>query len=159
MLAEDFDWATENRRMAKEVLEEWKLERHLDRFLQHADGRALLAHLCNAGAKQFDYDLYYYKPDLIRLAAEGNPRAWQHEGIVYIETRVGQVSFHVFEGEDDDLPPADGRVWCGKHNQWKAWSMALGWLYCWPRWLIDLHACAEVYMKRVRSKFSRKESL
>jgi hypothetical protein len=146
MLAEDFEAEVES--MAQEVLDAWRLSRHQRRFLQSLDGKALLAHLCNAAAKEFNPSFYEYKSDLIFQAIEGNPQAWQEDGIVYVETPVGQVSFHVFEGEDDDLPPAHGRVWCGLPNQWKARSMALGWLYHWPMWVIDLHASFEATLSR-----------
>ena len=94
----------EIRQAAAEVLAAWGLKPHLTAFLKSADGLALLAHLCNAAAKMIDSGYYQAKPLLVQFAAEAHPFAWHRDGIIYIETVVGQVSFHVFDGEEEHLP-------------------------------------------------------
>lgn len=96
---------------AFKVLSWFNLEEHVERFIESADGPAILANCCNCAAKCFDCNLYDLKPFLVRLAAESHSDAWQDGGIVYIETCVGQVSFHALYGEDEGLPEANGRVW------------------------------------------------
>jgi hypothetical protein len=84
----------------REVLSAWGLRHYASRFLSCTDGIALVAHLCNAGAKFIDDTLYDLKPLLVQYAAELHPFSWSRDGVVYIETVCGQVSFHIFEDED-----------------------------------------------------------
>jgi len=113
------------REIAGRVLAHWGLERLTDRMLSSLDGVAILANCCNAAAKMFNHCLYAYKPYLVRQCAQ-HPDAWANDGIVYVETGIGaQVSFHVFEGEDDGLPEANGRQWSGMHLQDFSDSLAI----------------------------------
>jgi len=97
----------------QEVLSAWGLRHYASRFLSSADGIALVAHLCNAGAKFVDDTLYDLKPLLVQYAAELHPFSWSRGGIVYIETVCGQVSFHIFEDEDMYLS-----VRCERSGPW-----------------------------------------
>lgn len=123
---------------AKEVLTAWGLQPHMARFLNCSDGLALLAHLCNAGAKLIDPMLYEHKPLLVQYAAETHPFAWHRDGIVYIETVVGQVSFHVFEDETEHLSERE-TPWAGGWMQDFAEHMAHAFLfgedYSFEKWL------------------------
>ena len=111
---------------AQRVLRTWGLQRYLPQFLASTDGLALLAHLCNAGAKFFDPSLYDDKPILVRYAAERHAFAWHRDGVVYIETCVGQVSFHVFGREGRHLTERspDTGPWAGGWMQDMALEMA-----------------------------------
>lgn len=121
----------ETQHAARIVLRAWNLHGALPQFLASADGLAIVAHLCNAGAKRIDDSLYAYKPLLVRVAAEAHPFAFARDGIVYIETPVGQVSFHIFHGEDALLPRAEAehRPWAGGWMQDIAYDMATAFLY------------------------------
>lgn len=111
--------------IAKQVLDHWGLESLAERMVSSLDGIAILANCCNAAAKIFNPCLYGYKPYLVKQCA-AHPGTWQRDGIVYIETAIkAQVSFHVFEGEDDGLPEANGREWSGMHLQDFADSLAI----------------------------------
>ena len=120
------------REAAQSVLRVWGLLPHTDRFLSSADGLAVLAHLCNAGAKFFDSSLYDDKPMLVHIAATNHPFSWYRDGVVYIESVVGQLSFHVFE----DSGGYDGLIertredgpWAGGWMQDGAFMIALAFL-------------------------------
>ena len=77
-----------------------------DPALFYGEGWALLANLVNLSAKTIDRDWYSYKNSLIRLALEECLDCWiDEEGIAYVETCVGQVSFHLVHNwwyEDED---------------------------------------------------------
>jgi hypothetical protein len=98
------------------------------RFLSCADGLALVAHLCNAAAKFICSSFYEMKGELVEAAANAHPFAWHRDGVVYIETCVGQVSFHVFEDCDLDLIPERDTPWAGGWMQDRAREMALAFL-------------------------------
>lgn len=116
------------------ILECFHLQEHIDSFLSCADGLALLANCCNFAAKSHDLDFYEHKPMLIEMATEDeNAEAWQSCGIVYIETSVGQVSFHALDGEDIGLPEANGRVWSGLEYQFNAALVSRAWLNGWSK--------------------------
>lgn len=111
----------------KEVLRAWGLGEFIgDPRLETPDGKVLLAHLCNAVAK-FDPFFYGYKPGLIAAAAEVHPFCWKREGIIYFETCVGQVSFHVF-GDEGSLLSERETPWAGGWMQEGAYIMALAFL-------------------------------
>ena len=114
--------------IAEEVLNWYGLNSYALDFIRSQDGLAVLANCCNAAAKDYDNDLYLHKPRLIVEASQNNPGAWANEGIVYIETPHGQMSFHVFEDEDDGLPAANGRTWSGIPLQPIAREVALAFL-------------------------------
>lgn len=126
--------ADELRQIAVEVLTWFDLESHVDRFLACADGLALLANCCNCAAKWFDSDLYDYKPFLIRLASmHPEADAWSEDGIVYLETGLGQVSFHAFYSEEQRLPEANGRTWSGLEYQMNAPLVAQAFIEDWSK--------------------------
>jgi hypothetical protein len=123
--------------IACEILEYFNLDEHAEQFLTCADGLALLANCCNCAAKCYDDDLYEHKPLLVTLAAtHPDACAWQDQGIVYIETEIGQVSFHALYGEDGDLAPAQGRIWSGIEYQFNAALVAQAWLEGWSKELL-----------------------
>ena len=111
-------------KIAYEVLSWFNFEQHLISFVSSADGIAILANCCNFAAKAWCDALYRYKPFLIRTAIERGTDAWAEDGIVYLETAFGQVSFHAFEDEAQGLPEANGRAWCGIPYQRYAGLMA-----------------------------------
>lgn len=113
---------------ANQVLKAYGLQRELPRFLGCPDGFALLAHMCNAAAKFIDPDFYEIKGLLVQAAADAHPFAWHRAGIVYIETCVGQVSFHVFEDVDVSLLPVRQTPWAGGWMQDGAELMARAFL-------------------------------
>jgi len=113
---------------AMKVLRAWGLQHHTSRFMSCADGLALIAHLCNAAAKFKSYDFYDLKPALVQAAAEAHPFSWHREGVVYIETCVGQVSFHVFGDVDLSCIPERATPWAGGWMQDKAYEMALAFI-------------------------------
>jgi hypothetical protein len=119
--------------LVRDILAPYGLEQHLDRFFEDQDGIAILANLCNLAAKRFCYKYYEDKPWLIEEACRDNPLCWQSEGIVYIETRVGQVSFHAFCGEDEGLPEANGKVWSEIPYQEHAPLVAIAYLEGWSK--------------------------
>lgn len=120
----------------KEVLRPWQLP-WSDKFLS-ADGLAVAALLCNALAKFYCPSFYDYKPDLIRAAAERHNHVWKERDewgdmVIYFETVVGQLSFHIFPEEDEDeffglLPDSNGRTWAGGWMQDQARGLALAFL-------------------------------
>jgi hypothetical protein len=127
------------RKIAGEVLRLWKLEDHLDRFVDDPDGLALLANLCNFSAKCKGQGLYAYKPYLVRQAALTHPISWsdKDQGIVYIETILGQVSFHVFKDEDKGLPDARGRKWSKLDYQFTAPLVAAAFMHGWSKYALQ----------------------
>jgi len=52
---------------------------------------------------------------------------------VYIETGIGQVSFHALYGEDEGLPEANGRGWSQIEYQFNAPLVAQAWLAGWSK--------------------------
>ena len=83
---------------------------------------AIVANLANAYAKRINYSYYEDKDILTEYLARYYKNAWSRgDGILYAETKFGQVSFHVFEGQDEiaskyGLAP-DGREWEGTNAQ------------------------------------------
>lgn len=71
-----------------------------ERDLFHGEGIALLANLVNYSAKVLSYEWYDYKAELVQEALECTNHSWLNNGIAYIETCVGQVSFHVFPEDE-----------------------------------------------------------
>ena len=119
----------------------WGAQSETARLLSSADGVALVAHLCNAAAKQICESYYQYKPMLVQYAAEIHSFSWHHNGVVYIETVVGQVSFHVFEDETEYLPERESGQWAGGFMQDAAYEMLQAFLAeedaDFERWIID----------------------
>lgn len=125
---------------AEYILSFCHLEQYTDFFLSSADGMAILAHLCNALAKQYEEesdDLYEWKPVCIEaaiLAYRGEERYdayWAENGIIYLETAYGQVSFHDFGSLWRALPDANGRTWDRRQTQKYALEFALAFLLGW----------------------------
>lgn len=116
-----FNWAI------SEVLKAWGLQKHTPKFFC-ADGYVILALLCNAAAKFIDDSFYDYKSMLIWKAINDHNSCWKDEGVVYFETSVGQISFHVFEDEDELLPAANGRQWLGGWMQDRCVEIAMAFL-------------------------------
>ena len=86
----------------------WAVLRHLDTGLITSDHNiaALFASTINWLAKISKYEFYQYKPALVRLAAHLAPegRSGQKGGVVYVDTALGQVSFHMpFDEVYEDL--------------------------------------------------------
>ena len=98
-------------------------------FLNTGDGLALMANLLNWSAKVVDPDLYYYKPGLIDEALGHCLLAGydEKEAVVYIETAVGQVSFHVDSAEHEWLPTRP-LPWAGYGAQQSAAAMCKAYL-------------------------------
>ena len=120
--------------VAKVVLEPFGLESEYHHFLASADGLAILANCCNFAAKVWDADFYTYKPVLIQAALHSSGvDAWASDGIVYIETMLGQVSFHALCGEDEGLPQANGRTWSGVEYQFNACLVAQAFIDSWNK--------------------------
>jgi hypothetical protein len=124
-------------RIASCILSFFDLEQERERFLVSGDGLAILANCCNAAAKWYEGDLYQFKPYLIRQATQYCDECWQDGGIVYIETCVGQVSFHALYGEDHGLPEAFGRTWSGIEYQWNAPLVARAFLNSWSKEMLQ----------------------
>ena len=130
----------------REVLNAWHLQHHLPQFLS-PQGLVIALHLCNAGAKFIDPWLYELKPTLIIAAIEKYPFVWAKHGIVYFETDFGQLSFHVFDGEDSLAPCRPNNEWSGGWMQDNAYGIAMEFLggseessYYYDRWL-DCEQC------------------
>ncbi len=108
----------------KEVLQ-YKFQKYVDFLSQDPDSIPLIANLANMYAKVIDYNFYDAKDALLYYIAKNDDRAWSYgDGIVYVETDEGQVSFHVFEGQDEiankyGLDP-EGRDWTGEDIQFLA---------------------------------------
>lgn len=119
--------------IAQRILRCFDLEDHSMDFIQDGHGLAILANCCNAAAKWFDVAFYELKPFLINLACARLDDCWQHDGIVYIETSIGQVSFHALSGEDKALPGANGRTWSGLPYQMNAPIVARAYVEKWSR--------------------------
>jgi hypothetical protein len=120
-----------------QVLAVWNIPEAERAKLATPDGRAFLALLCNAGAKQFAGHapaLYALKPHLVWHAALEAEERWYVAsgpmpedplvvGGVYIQTRIpvpwappalAQFGFHVHGGYDwPALGEAAGRTWAG----------------------------------------------
>lgn len=110
----------ETKRRCCKLLENNNLPAVSDIF-ETADGLALLANLVNLSAKIDDYSLYNIKEDIVNEAAAMHHHCWLAEGIMYFETCVGQVSFHVFG--DYQEPFDTGRSpkpWSGIETQFVA---------------------------------------
>ena len=94
------------------------------------DGAALVALLCNYAAKTVDYGFYGIKPALTEYAVSLSPAQrvyWDEDGrCLYLETSVGQVSFHYVgrDWEDQELLSAISKRtpirWDGGHLQDRA---------------------------------------
>ncbi len=141
-----FDNTIVVKKAAKELLRECGLQSHLPKFFC-PDGIVVLALLCNAVAKFVDESYYDYKSSLIAEAICQHGNCWQDNGVVYFETSVGQISFHVFDDEDRFLSSANGRNWKGGWMQDKAISIAEAFLnggecaileYHYDKWLTEV---------------------
>lgn len=122
------------------VLDAWGLP--YDQKFYSPDGLVVISLLCNAAAKGQEYgifpaypDFYDLKPVLIKAAAKRHTHVWKQDDedslIVYFETCVGQISFHVFPEESDFfnlLPNPNGREWRGGWMQDEAIGIALAFL-------------------------------
>jgi hypothetical protein len=82
----------------------------------------LIANIANMYAKVINAKYYDLKDDLTEYLAYKHPSAWSKgDGIMYIETPIAQVSFHVFNHQDSialkfGLDPS-GRNWSGEEVQ------------------------------------------
>lgn len=123
--------------VAHEILAHFNLDPYAHLFLASPDGLAILAICCNCAAKWYDPNLYEHKPDLVSLVTSTDIECWQEAGIVYIETCVGQVSFHALYGEDKGLPEANGRTWNGLEMQFNAALVAKAFLYGWSKYALE----------------------
>ena len=70
---------------------------------------ALYANLVNRLAKTVSEEFYDCKPAFVRLAAHLSPegKSGEKDGVVYIDTDVGQVSFHMFDELYDKIDKED----------------------------------------------------
>ena len=108
----------------EEVLK-YKFKDYTNYLSNDAEALPLIANLANMYAKTIDFDLYDTKDHLLFYIAKNDKRAWSHgDGIIYVETDEGQVSFHVFNGQDDiankyGLNP-EGREWSQEEIQFLA---------------------------------------
>jgi hypothetical protein len=133
------------------ILEHWNIPIHLlALFLDHPDGLAALALLCNAGAKDWpgrpgDPRLYTHKANTVRWAclAAWPERSWhdEHQGmpIYFVETSLRlddqplQLAFHFRPGDTlpdlpADWPAANGRGWRGQQAQGRVLEIARSYL-------------------------------
>lgn len=104
------------------------------------DGLVIAALLCNAAAKSQEWGAlqefpYFYdiKPFLVAQAAGKHLNVWyeREQEVVYFETSVGQISFHVFFGEGPDwtlLSEPNGRKWEPRYMQDNAEAIAKAFL-------------------------------
>lgn len=110
------------------LLRIWNIPAEPDFF--HGDGWAVLANLANWSAKTIDEEWYDWKPLFVQRALDEALSAWidgdDWETIVYVETAVGQLSFHVFieDGVRDSFMRSP-RGWSGEDNQ--PWAVACCW--------------------------------
>ena len=85
----------------KIVLKNTPFEKHTKFLQKNTEAYPLIANLINYYAKSKDSSFYEYKPLILNYIAFNDERAWSRgDGILYVETPEGQVSFHVFENED-----------------------------------------------------------
>jgi len=87
------------------------------------EGLALIANLVNFSAKVINERYYDLKPQIVNEAAAKSNHSFydDDQGIVYIETAVGQVSFHMFEDEGEVFNPLRTvERWSGKETQFRA---------------------------------------
>jgi len=128
---------------ALRVLEHWELPTTVRyTFLFDPTRAALLALLCNAGAKS-NSGLYASKTRLIRhaisLASDwwATPHNWGEQyaadTVVYIQTELARFAFHV-KHDDPNLrdvlerAPKSDRGWDGEKLQERARQLAIAWL-------------------------------
>lgn len=76
----------------------------------------LVINLLNYSAKTIDDSFYDYKSKMIFFLIDVHNYTWGKNGIVYSETPMGQVSFHVFNNEDRLAK------FKGLHNRNRKWS-------------------------------------
>lgn len=115
---------------------------HRHTFLSDPTGAALLALLCNAGAKH-NSDLYASKARLIRhaITLAGDWWATRHiygdtyvaDTVIYIQTELARFAYHV--RHDDPLlrdvlatAPTSDRGWDGERLQDRTRELAVAWL-------------------------------
>jgi len=72
-----------------------------DEMINCGEGIALLANLVNWSAKVVDYEYYDLKEELVQEALLRCTNSWQDGTVAYVETCVGQVSFHIFDDMED----------------------------------------------------------
>ncbi len=137
--------------MNERILDHWNIPADLlPLFLDHPDGLALLALLCNASAKDWpgypgDPGLYALKSEAVRWAclAAWPARSWRddHQGmpIFFIETGLLlngqplQIAFHFRDSDTlpelpKERPAAGGRRWSRQQAQPRALSIAHAYL-------------------------------
>jgi hypothetical protein len=108
----------------EEVLK-YKFSRYTDYLSKDTNALPLIANLANMYSKTINYNLYDIKDLLLFYIAKNDKRAWSHgDGIIYVETDEGQVSFHVFNGQDDIANKyglnSEGREWSQEEVQFLA---------------------------------------
>lgn len=88
--------------------------------LRSPDGIALVCNLVNWYSKTVD-DQYWVKDNLMIWLAENHPsaRTSRYKDILYVETAMGQVSFHImgFDAVHDVVQTGGSPVWDGAHVQ------------------------------------------
>jgi len=97
------------RKLQRDMRQEFQL--HLDiHGVQRAftsqdwDVIFLFAQTVNACAKAASDDWYYTKSDVLQYVIAERPHGVRyHDGVLYAETSEGQVSFHVFYGDEEIL--------------------------------------------------------
>ena len=116
--------------VVKKVLDVVGLKWAATKVIASPDGLPLVANLCNYLAKTVSETFYGYKEYLLFHSIEGHNLYWYENGILYFETLVGQVSFHVFSDgwEEIILPKASGRVWSQIETQFEAPALIVEYL-------------------------------
>jgi hypothetical protein len=116
--------------IVKEILDVVGLKWATAKVIASPDGLPLVANLCNYLAKTVSETFYNFKEYLLFHAVESHNLYWYDEGILYFETLVGQVSFHVFSDEWEEiiLPEAHGREWSQIETQFKAPALIVEYL-------------------------------
>ena len=117
----DFDYTPKINELNKLLNNFNKIKNYSEYLKDNINTLPFLANLINKYAKVLDNSFYSAKPILVKQLATSHPETWAKGGIVYTETPLGQVSFHVFEGEDY-LAEGLGldnklRDWSGEPNQ------------------------------------------
>lgn len=89
------------------------------------DGIALIANLANFAAKTHDENFYNLKHTLCVWLINNHRKAYyvHKSNLLYVETQVGQVSFHIWPEEDEVKFSSDDYPWSGIETQFRAVSM------------------------------------
>jgi hypothetical protein len=128
----DFEYIPNINKLNKHLNKFNKIKNYSEYLKDNINTLPFLANLINKYAKVLDNSFYSAKPMLVKQLATSHPETWAKGGIVYTETPLGQVSFHVFEGEDY-LAEGLGldnklREWSGEPNQMVADDMLIEYL-------------------------------